>query len=61
MQFWTHFVSFDIPEWLILEQVDDCEQLSIFLDNEKLNIFSKRKDYSDITDIVKTYIVKLSI
>jgi len=29
--FLTHFVSFDIPEWLLLEQVDDCEQLSIFM------------------------------
>ena len=26
VQFLTHFVSFDIPEWLLLEQVDDCEQ-----------------------------------
>ena len=34
LQFLTHFVSFDIPEWMLLEQVDDCERLSIFLDNE---------------------------
>jgi len=26
----THFVSFDIPEWMLLEQVDDHEQLSFF-------------------------------
>ncbi len=25
LQFLTHFVSFDITEWLLLEQVDDCE------------------------------------
>ena len=33
--FLTRFVSFDIPEWMLLEQVDDCEQLSIFLNTEK--------------------------
>ena len=30
LQLLTHFMSFDIPEWLLLEQVDDCEHLSIF-------------------------------
>ena len=25
LQFLTHFVSFDIPEWMLLEQVNDCE------------------------------------
>jgi hypothetical protein len=45
LQFLTHFVSFDIPEWLLLEQVDDCEQLSIFIASEKWNIFSKGKEY----------------
>ena len=45
MQFLTHFVSFDIPKWMLLEQVDDCEQLSIFLNTEKLNIFSLGKNY----------------
>jgi hypothetical protein len=38
-------VSFDIPEWMILEQVDDCEQLSIFINTEKLNVFSLGKNY----------------
>jgi hypothetical protein len=47
LQFLTHFVSFDIPEWLLLEQVDDCEQLSIFLDSEKWKVFSLGKDYLD--------------
>jgi hypothetical protein len=28
LQVLTHFVSFDTSEWLLLEQVDDCEQLS---------------------------------
>ena len=35
IQFLTHFVSFDMPKWLLLEQVGDCEQLSIFLGSEK--------------------------
>jgi hypothetical protein len=35
LQFLTHFVSFDIPKWMLLEQVDDYEQLSIFLNTEK--------------------------
>jgi hypothetical protein len=43
-------VSFDIPEWLLLEQVDDCERLSIFLGSENWNIFSKGKDYLDFAN-----------
>jgi hypothetical protein len=35
LQFLTHFVSFNILEWMLLEQVDDCEQLSIFLNTVK--------------------------
>jgi len=34
LHFLTHYVSFDIHEWMLLEQVDDCEQLSIFLNTE---------------------------
>ena len=45
MQFSTHFVSFDIHAWMILEQVDDCEQLFIFLNTEKWNVSSLGKDY----------------
>ena len=45
MQFLTHFVSFDIPEWMLIEQVDDCEQLSIFQSNENWNVFCLGKDY----------------
>ncbi len=50
LQLLTHFVSFDILEWLVLEQVDDCEHMSIFLDNEKWNNFSKGKGYLDFAD-----------
>jgi hypothetical protein len=38
LQFLPHFVSFDIFEWMPLEQVDDCEQLSIFLGSEKRKV-----------------------
>ena len=30
-RFLTHFVGYDVHAWMLLEQVDDCEQLSIFL------------------------------
>jgi hypothetical protein len=50
LQFLTHFALFDIPEWLLLEQVDDCEQLSIFIASEKWNIFTKGKDYLDFAN-----------
>ena len=50
LQFLTHFVTFDIPEWSSLEQVDDCEQLLIFLDIEKWNTLSKRKDNLDFAN-----------
>ena len=33
--FFTHFVYFDIPKWVLIEQVDECEHLSIFLSSEK--------------------------
>jgi hypothetical protein len=44
LQYLTYFVPVDIPECMLLEQVDDCEQLSIFISNEKLNVFSLGKD-----------------
>jgi hypothetical protein len=50
LQFLTHFVSFDIPEWLLLEQVDDYEELSVFQGSEKWNTFSKGKDYFDFAN-----------
>jgi hypothetical protein len=30
----THYVGYDVPEWMSLEQVDDCEQLSVFLSSD---------------------------
>jgi hypothetical protein len=41
----TNFVPFNIPEWMLLDQVDDCEQLYIFLAIEKWNMSSLGKDY----------------
>jgi hypothetical protein len=38
-------VSFDIPEWVLLEQVDDCEHFSIFLGSEKWKASSMGNDY----------------
>ena len=57
LQFLTHFVSFDIPEWLLLEQVDVCEQLSIYIASEELNIFSKGKEYLDFANKFRMRIV----
>jgi hypothetical protein len=31
LQFFAHFVGYDVIEWMLLEQVDDCEHLSVFL------------------------------
>ena len=47
LQFLTHVVSFDIAEWMLLEQVDECERLSIFLSNEKWEKISMGKDCLD--------------
>ena len=35
LQFLTHFMSFDVSKWVLLEQVDECKQLYIFLNNKK--------------------------
>ena len=45
LHFFTHFVPFDIPELMLLEQVDDSEKLSIFLSNEQWSVFSLGKDF----------------
>ena len=38
-------MSIDIPEWILLEQVDDCDQLSNFLASEKWEVFTTGNDY----------------
>ena len=41
------FINFDTPEWMLLEQVDDCEELSKFLSSEKWTNFSLGEVYLD--------------
>ena len=48
-------MPFYTSEWMLLKQVDDCKQLSIFLNREKLNVFSLGKDY---LEFVATYPMK---
>ena len=31
LHFITHFVGYDVLEWILLEQLVDCEQLYVFL------------------------------
>ncbi len=40
MQFLTYLDNFYTPEWILLEQVGDCEELSKFLSSEKWTTFS---------------------
>ena len=47
LQFLTYFFNFDTLEWMLLEQVDDCEELSKFLSSEKLTNFSLGEVYLD--------------
>jgi translation elongation factor EF-1alpha len=35
----TYFVNFDTQEWMLLEQVDDCEELSKILTSQKWTTF----------------------
>jgi hypothetical protein len=37
--FFTCFVNFDTAEWMLIEQVGDFEELTQFLQCEKLNIY----------------------
>ena len=39
MQFLTYFVNFDAQERMLLEQVDDCEELSKYLTSQKWTTF----------------------
>jgi hypothetical protein len=38
-------LDFDIPEWMLLEQVDDGERLSVFISSEMWKAFSTGNDY----------------
>ena len=37
----THFVGYDVPKWMLLEQWDDCEQLFLFLASDVWAQFSQ--------------------
>ena len=41
LQFLAHFVGYDVPEWVLLEQVDDCEQIYVFLSSDAWAQFSQ--------------------
>ena len=43
LQFLTYFINFDTPEWMLLEQIDDCEELSKLLSSEKWRTFHAEK------------------
>ena len=45
VQFLAHFAGYDVPEWVLLEQVDDCEQLSMFLSSYIWAQFSQTQPY----------------
>ena len=46
----TYFVDFDAPEWMLLDQVEDCEELSKFLSSQKWTTFFLGKDYLEFVD-----------
>jgi len=41
LQFLTHFVGYDVPEWMLLEQVEDCEHLFVFPSSDVWAQFSQ--------------------
>ena len=43
--FLTHFVGYHVPEWMLLEQVNDCEKLSAFLSSNVWAQFSQTQSY----------------
>ena len=44
-KFLYNFVGYDVPEWMLLEQVDDCEQLFVFLSSHTWAQFSQTQTY----------------
>ena len=41
----THFVGYDVPERMLLEQVDDCEQVFVFFSLDVWAQFSQTQAY----------------
>jgi len=46
LQFLTHFAGYDVPKWMLLEQVDASEQLFMFLSSYVLAQFSQTQAYA---------------
>jgi len=59
-QFLTYFVNFDTPEWMLLDQVNDCEELSKFLTSQKWTTFFLGKDYLEFVDKYPKRIIVLN-
>ena len=49
VQFLTHFIGYDVPEWMLFEKVDDCEHLSVFLSSDVWAQFSETQAYVQFT------------
>jgi hypothetical protein len=45
-QFLTHFIGYDALEWMLLEQLDDCEQQSVFLSSNVWARLSQTQAYA---------------
>ncbi len=45
LQFLRFFVGYDVREWMLLEQLDDCEQISVFLLSDVWKQFSQTHAY----------------
>jgi hypothetical protein len=69
LQFLTHLVGYDVPKWMLLEQVSDCEQLSVILSSNKWAQFSQTQAYVQFktrhlardVDLYKRHITDLSL
>ncbi len=45
LQLLTHFVGYDVLEWMLLDQADDCEKLFVFLSSNVWAHFSQTQSY----------------
>ena len=68
VQFLTYFVGYDGLEWMLLEQVDDCEKLFVFLSSNVWAQFSQTQIYVQFktrslardVNLHKLYVIYLS-
>ena len=45
LQYLTYVVGYDVPKWMLLEQVDDYEQLYVFRSSDVWAKFSQTRAY----------------